>query len=965
MLLREYVQALGVATLLIAINPTGALSAEQAANDWLRGSGQDLQICLRGEVFESDGQSASDFQITCGMNSSGQAPQLKPTIDGHNFEVWIPVNDATWSSLWLKAASARSNHVAYKKLGAYELRQAAIDRIKLTLRSPSRHVKVKVTDEGQPVNGAMVKADLGFGVESRSQTDSNGIARIDLLPEQTLSHLTAWTNDFRIGGFGFDRKPTRDPNVDEHVVELSKCRDQKLRFVDEDGSPVPGVECIIQMATAPPNYNYIGTNENSRLRTDAAGEIAYRWFPDWDEHHFYAELITSGWFLDGEPEAVDDAIVFRLMKSKERKQVSGRVVSNDTGVGGFYVTLMSFQGERENHSDVTTTFADSDGTFTISVLPDATYCAYVLDSLWVGEIIDLIPYQSALEQITPPELSVSAGQKVEVLVTSGPQKAPYPNLTVSFRREHQFSWIEDGEKRNGTGGPQWWATADELGRATTHTLPGKLRGSVYTPKWRTEETVNVVSGETARIELHREIDEKRTVTGRLVLPDGVEANPEDVTLQVGAVDGHYTDQETLTASEDGSFSFETLATAIGVFGYTQNGQAAGSIVVKDLGAPFELELRPTSNYEGLLLGEGDQPLVGHGVRASVRVEGDEVRNAPASTSFQAKRIDAQTDEHGNFTLQSVPTGMEVSIFADPLDGSGDREFLDEILLEPGEARPRTVSRLVKAPQQRYELPLANRYDETLRDCSASGFRLMVILSSPGEVDEFVQDNFVDHERNRDVYTFMQMLVSINAESLSGTDAAFFKERNWELPGEGHAIAYAIDADGKELEHLEIDARDEAAAAEAAEFVRRHALPKADAEEKWAEAFAEAKRSNRRVLARVSQRYCGPCFRLARWLDDEHELLEKDYVMIKVDNFHDQNGADVALRITQGKHHGIPFFAIFDQDEELLINSAGPLGNIGYPGGDVESRNHLRKMLLKTRRNLSVAEVDQLVESIED
>lgn len=965
MSLREHIQALGVATLLIAINPIGALSAEQAANDWLRGSGQDLQICLRGEVFESDGQSASDVQITCGMNESGSTRQLQPMVDGHRFEVWLPVNDARWYSVSLKAASPRNNHVAYKRLSAYELRQAAIDRIKLTLRTPTRQIKVSVTDEGRPVSGAMVKA-LGFGVELRSPTDASGIARIDLLPEQTLSHLTAWTNDFRIGGFGFDRKPTRDPNVDEHVVELSKCRDQKLRFVDEDGSPVPGVECIIQMATAPPNYNYSGTNENSHLRTDTAGEVVYRWFPDWSEYHCNVDRINGGWILDGEPEAVDDAIVFQLKKSKERKEVSGRVISSSTDAGGFYVSLRSFQGERENHSDVTTTFADSDGTFTVSVLPGATYCAYVLDSLWVGDIIDLIPYQSAPEQLTPPALPVSAGQKVEILVSSGPQKAPYPNLTVSFRREHQFSWIEDGEKRNGTGGPQWWATTDEFGRATTHTLPGKLRGSVYTPKWRTEETVNVVSGETARIELHREIDEKRTVTGRLVLPDGVEANPEDVTVQVGAVDGHYTDQVTLTASEDGSFSFETLATAIGVFGSTQNGQAAGSIVVKDLRTPFELELRPTLNYEGLLLGEGDQPLVGHNVRAIVRVEGDEDRNASAATSFEAKRFETQTDEDGNFTLRGVPTELKVSIYADAIDGSNGSDLLQEILLEPKEARPRTVSRLVETSEKRSELPLAERYEDTLRDCATSGFRLMVILSSgPDGIDDFVHNNFVDHERNNDVYSFMQMHVAIDPDRFSAADAAFLKERNWAPPTEGHVVAYAIDTDGRELKRLEIDATDSNAAAEAAEFVRRHALSKADAEEKWAEAFAEAKRSNRRVLARVSQRYCGPCFRLARWLDDEHELLEKDYVMIKVDNAHDLNGADVALRITQGKHHGIPFYGIFDQEEKLLIDSAGPLGNIGYPGGEVESRNHLRKMLLNTRRNLTVAEVDQLAESVED
>ena len=962
MSLREYIQVLGVATLLSAINPTGALSAEQAANDWLRGSGQDLQICLRGEVFESDGQPASDVQVTCGMNELGSTRQLQPMVDGHRFEVWLPVNDARSYSVLLKAASTRNNHVAYKRLSAYELRQAAIDRVKLTLQPPTRKVVVVVTDGGQPVSGATVMADLGYGIESRSQTDAGGIARFDLLRDQKLRGLMAWTTDFRIGGFGFSRGPTRDPNENTHPVELSKCRDQKLRFVDEDGSPVPGVESTIQIATPQPNINYIGTNENSRFRADAAGEVVYRWFPDWSEYHCYVDRISGGWILDGEPQVVDDAIVFKLKKkNQDRKQVTGHVISGETGVGGFYVTMQSFQ---DDDPDRKATFTDSDGRFTVSVTPDATYCAYVLDSRWVGDITDLILYQSLGDRLNPLELSVSAGHEVKVLVTSGPHKVPYPNLTISFRRYHDYSWQEEGETRNGSGGPQWWATTDESGLATTYALPGKLQISVNSPKWRTEQTVDVGGVAATEAELHREIDEKRMVHGRVELPEGTDSLPGEVIILAAAVDGNYTDERSLTCNAEGSFSFETIAAEIGVFGHTSDGKAAGAIVVKDLDQPFELQLHPTLNYEGQLLGKGNRPLIGHGVRASVLVEGAEVHNARASTGFPAKRIDAQTDDHGNFTLQGVPTGMKVSIFADPLDGSGDREFLDEILLEPGEARPRTVSRLVKAPQQRYQLPLANRYDETLRDCSASGFRLMVILSSPGEVDEFVQDNFVDHERNRDVYTFMQMLVSVNAKSLSDTDAAFLKERNWELPAEGHAIAYAIDTDGRELKRLEIDATDSDAAAKAAEFIRRHALPKADAQEKWAAAFAEAKRTNKRVLARVSQRYCGPCFRLARWLDDQHELLEKDYVMIKVDNAHDLNGADVALRITQGKHHGIPFYGIFDQEEKLLIDSAGPLGNIGYPG-KVESRNHLRKMLLETRQNLTNAEVDQLVESVDD
>ena len=87
-------------------------------------------------------------------------------------------------------------------------------------------------------------------------------------------------------------------------------------------------------------------------------------------------------------------------------------------------------------------------------------------------------------------------------------------------------------------------------------------------------------------------------------------------------------------------------------------------------------------------------------------------------------------------------------------------------------------------------------------------------------------------------------------------------------------------------------------------------------------------------------------------------------MVKIDDARDQNGSRVAQRLTRGKHFGIPFHAIFDQDEKMVIDSEGPLGNIGYPTS-VEGKKQLRKMLLASRRNLTDAEIDQLVESLGD
>ncbi len=89
--------------------------------------------------------------------------------------------------------------------------------------------------------------------------------------------------------------------------------------------------------------------------------------------------------------------------------------------------------------------------------------AHVDDARWVGAMIDLVPYESATNIVHAPELSIAEGQPVEVIVTTGPNKRPLANLAVTFRREHEYSWLENGEKKHGIGSSDSWVTTDEIG----------------------------------------------------------------------------------------------------------------------------------------------------------------------------------------------------------------------------------------------------------------------------------------------------------------------------------------------------------------------------------------------------------------------------------------------------------------------------------------------------------------------
>jgi hypothetical protein len=210
---------------------------------------------------------------------------------------------------------------------------------------------------------------------------------------------------------------------------------------------------------------------------------------------------------------------------------------------------------------------------------------------------------------------------------------------------------------------------------------------------------------------------------------------------------------------------------------------------------------------------------------------------------------------------------------------------------------------------------------------------------------------------------MQIDGSLGRESGSHI-AAFARSKNWPLPEKGKVFALAMDPAGQELGRIEIDVKDPAGQKRAAAFIRQNAPSPVDARQKWDEAFAVARQSGRKVWARISQRYCGPCFRLARWLDDERTLLSQDYVFLKIDDVRDLHGAEVAERLTGHEGQGVPFHAIFDSNGKMLMTSESPLGNIGHPSG-FEGKKHVRKMLLATRTKLTDQQIDEIVNTLSD
>jgi hypothetical protein len=343
-----------------------------------------------------------------------------------------------------------------------------------------------------------------------------------------------------------------------------------------------------------------------------------------------------------------------------------------------------------------------------------------------SKIIHLIPYEPDTGKTNVAKLEVSEGSPVEIRVTSGPNRRPMRNQWVYVRQSHAYEWLKDGEKRSGQGARDYPVYTDDHGVARAWALAGsELRVTVYAGEWHSEERYVTVQAEgVTRIEIHREVDVERQVQGQLFGPADVHVKLAGAKIVFGSIDGETDEHLETTADAAGRFAFKTKAIELGIFAYTTDGKAAGVVKPEKLDRPIELHMKPTMDLHGRLLGKNDEPLAGHAVRVIPRV-GKRASNKSFATSFETITFETKTDANGNYTLMNLPTELDMTLRADPIDGSDYDAYLDDFYLMVGAQRPRMVSRLGRTNKPDHRT-LAEKYDGVVRDAKLGAYHVLVL-----------------------------------------------------------------------------------------------------------------------------------------------------------------------------------------------------------------------------------------------
>ncbi len=474
-------------------DPPSADETSLTGVDWLTGSDSTLMFHVRGTFVDSDGQPIQGVSASAQLMSAKSEPRaIEIAVDGNKFGFDVPTDE--WYSMFIAARNDAGDKLAFKMLVRNQIRQAASEGLEIRLEPTTRTIAVKVLDGQQPVANAEVMVRLN-GQPLQTRSNASGTAVFNCLSDQRLDQITAWQGNQRLGGFSFGRQPFRDPTANDHTVQLVPSRSQKIRLLDEDDNPIAGVPFTLLVATPKPNFNFFGASEHCTMTSDQNGEAVANWFPDWEDVHCQVDLLTDDWMVSNHPNVVfvDGLLLVKLQRSRnrDRQRVTGRLRYADGPpgfLGGYQVRFYSFQGEVEHRSDVLDANTNPDGTFSIKVLPDATYSYFVDDTQWVSKSSDAILFDSSTGKAGEPLIEIMRGHEVEITATKGAKKQPMANQFINLRSEHSFSWIEGGRTRNGSGGRSWGVETDANGKAKTRAIDGNLVVSAYATDGQFEGT---------------------------------------------------------------------------------------------------------------------------------------------------------------------------------------------------------------------------------------------------------------------------------------------------------------------------------------------------------------------------------------------------------------------------------------------------------------------------------------------
>jgi hypothetical protein len=394
------------------------------------------------------------------------------------------------------------------------------------------------------------------------------------------------------------------------------------------------------------------------------------------------------------------------------------------------------------------------------------------------------------------------------------------------------------------------------------------------------------------------------------------------------------------------------------FDVKQFQQRAGRPVVAE--ATFTLTTGPQPMFRPILFTKvvNGKTIVEHPLIPAKREDGETIMVPAVRVRWEIHTVACDLDAHLNdadFRMSlPIEDGTPVSMSDAPLSVYVWRD---------GAARPGGWKKNLSLYRNERNRPASERFANSIRD--ARLWNLSVLVAATGDATDPIEETLgklLDFEESKESLRYLPVMLT--APELN-SETGFFAHLDLLPPKAGEILLAAFDGEGRPTGVLLLAGRDiSTGGRRGIDFLKEHAPPARDARQLLAAAQKKARQTDRRVWIVVESSRCGPCFLLARWLEHQRDLLERDYVFAKLNAGIDEHVDEVLERFKRPIDAGVPWFAITDADGTPLATSDGPHGNIGFPA-EQPGKLHLLLMLQKTVQKLNTEDRGRLIKSLGD
>jgi RNA polymerase sigma factor (sigma-70 family) len=971
---------LGVLTYFVQAGKSPEASAEVAQPPKEENPSPERTI-LAGVVVDEAGKAVAAAEVELKY-----ARESLRTVSNKDGTFQVTAADPPRYDFRLLARSREGNRLGYLFLGKVEKKDR--QSLRVVLKAP-RRLDVAVADgKEQPLADARVGVLSEMLIVAQAVSDAKGRATLRVPADCSIHHVYAWQhgNGFDYRSFEKSRESSdrnaKAPAVPTTAIALKLAGARTLRVTvrDADGKPLAKMRMHPWYFKKPgetTDINVSGSIAEFGATTDEQGIATWDWLPNWESRPmtFWPQVEDHvNRRLSWDPKAGDKAtlVLDRL------EWLRGKATHvNGAPAAGITIRVGGDGYDFDGHFSAETKTGPY-GRYAVRVPPNRIYLVVVANEKWAAEPqtgFAVWPKKATPEKdfvlrpatrvfgraTTGKDQKPLAGEFL-VLTQKGADLLKRPDLELpNPRQSNKYVQASVGHT----------TTTDAEGRFSFHVGPGEyyLLGGV--PAKPAEFTIT----NQAQVEVNLQVPLAETGVLKGLVVTGTPPAPVPDASVKGIYKGDYNRSFSVKTNAVGRFDSHRGKVRLVLHAKSADGKLAGVI---ELGPDEEIVTIPLAKVataKGRLLdGETGEPIGHREIVYGAHVPVTEGPNPAFVTAFGGS---VKTDRGGRFELTGLVAGQKyhVDVTLESKKGSrsvktfvpsaGEAVDLGDVRLAPA-YRPPTNAELRIAAFSEKGTPTA-RFDTVRKDVRLARQHGLVIFANPGDL--LTQQLFAlirDRDAMRDTLeNYRTLWIATDADRLTAAQP-LAKLLRVDLRPEATPVLVVADERGEPVAVLEgatllRDGRVHGPSVR--DFLEARAPARLDAEKLLTDALALARKENKRVLVQETATWCGPCWRLSRFLDRHRDVWEKDYVWIKLDHRW-TNAAELGKRLRKDAQGGIPWVAILDSDGKVLTTSNDKEGqNIGFPTDD-PAVAHFAAMLRGTAQRLTEAEFTRLVDALQ-